>query len=131
MKEEIIHNLPFIFIIIPLIATLTLYQISYFIFKHRWKAIHLSVQWTAIFYIIAVTILLEKLIEQNIIGYILIGLIVTLAVILIIQWKNNTEVILLNGLRVLWRICFLLFAVTYMVLISYELFQLIYINYAN
>jgi|SRR5690625_375335 len=131
MKNQIIHNLPFILIVIPIFLTFTFYQIMYLISKQRWKAIHFSVQASTIFYIAAVVVLLDKWIEQPLTGYILIGLILTLSIILIIQWKIHTEVILRNGLKLLARISFLIFFIAYIILISYEVIQFIYINYSN
>lgn len=125
MKTQLIDNLPGILIIIPILTTIVLYQLSYRISKRRWIAVHLSVQWSTVFYIIAVTILLERLIHQNIIGYIIIGLLLLLSAILIVQRKKKTEVVLRDGLKVLSRISFLIFSSTYIVLISYELIQLI------
>lgn len=122
-------NLLIIFITFPMIATLIVYYITYALFSHRWKAIHISVQATAIFYIIAVIILLERFLEQTVIGIILILLISLLAIILIVQWKKKTEVVLRNGLKVLARISFLLFALIYLLLLSYEFIQNIYTNY--
>lgn len=119
------------FIAFPVVSTILLYSISTFLYKHRWKAIHLSVQGSAIFYVIAVILLLEKLIQISIIGYALIFIILVLAIILIIQWKTKTEVVLKDGLKVLTRICFLLFGVIYVLLISYEIIQMIYIIYMD
>ncbi len=117
------------FIGFPIGATLLLYVISTLFYKNRWKAIHLAVQGSAIFYVIAVIILLEKLILTPIIGYTTIFIILLLAIILIIQWKTKTDVVLMNGIKVCARICFLFFGFIYILLISYEVFLNIYINY--
>lgn len=126
MIDQLIHNYLFLLLMIPPISTVLVYYVSVFFFRHRWKAIHFSVQGTALFYVIAVTLLLEKLFGYNFIGIILIILISVLAVILIIQWKSKTEVILRNGLKIVARISFLVFALLYILLISYEIIQYIY-----
>lgn len=132
MVHPLLHNHVFIFLlIVPVISTIFVFYVSNLICKHKWKAIHFAVEWTAIFYIIAVILLLEKLLEQTVIGIVLIILITVLSIILILQWKNHTEVVLRNGIKVLTRISFLVFGLIYFLLISYEIIQAMYINYFN
>ena len=121
----------FFFIVIPLLSTIVLYFGSKAVYKHQWKAIHFSTQWTAPFYVFAVILLLEKWLKYKITGIVLIILISILALILIVQWKKKTEVILRNGLKVLTRICFLVFGFLYVLLLSYQMFQMLYANYLN
>lgn len=131
MITQLMDNLTLIFIVIPIFVTWLLYVSSYWISKIRWKSIHIAVQGSTIFYIIAVSILLENIIEQNLIGYIFIGLLIALSIILIVQWKINTEVILKKGLKVLARLSFLIFSTIYIALISYEIIQMVYLNYSQ
>jgi len=125
MKSVIVSYLPHAFIILPLFMTLLLYSLGVRLTGNHWKAIHKSTQWTAVFYIIAVILLLEKILHQGFIGYVLILLIIMLAIILIIQWKKEMEVALLNGLRLLWRISFLFFFLTYLGLVIYMIVRFI------
>src|SRR5690625_4429870 len=129
MNIEVELTLPVIFVNIPIFTTLIVYFIIYKITRHRWKAIHISVQWTAIFYIIAVTILLQKIFAYDFISIILISLILMLAIILIIQRNLHTEVLLGKGLKVLARFSFLLFGCIYILLIIYEIIDYIYTHY--
>lgn len=130
MIQQLIDNHVFIFLLVfPVISTIVVFYMSNFIFKHKWKAIHFTVQWTAIFYMIAVVLLLEKLLNQAVVGIMLIILITVLSIILIFQWKRHTEVNLRNGLKVLTRISFLVFGIIYSILISYEIIQGMYIKY--
>jgi len=131
MNIEVELTLPVIFVNIPIFKTLIVYFIIYKITRHRWKAIHISVQWTAIFYIIAVTILLQKIFAYDFISIILISLILMLAIILIIQRNLHTEVLLGKGLKVLARFSFLLFGCIYILLIIYEIIDYIYTHYLN
>lgn len=129
VQQLIHHNLFIFFLIFPIISTLVVFYLSNYIFKHTWKAIHFTVQSTAVFYIIAVVLLLEKFFNQTFVGIILIILITVLSVILIFQWKRHTEVNLRTGLKVLTRISFLVFGIIYTMLISYEIFQAMYVRY--
>ncbi len=125
MKSMIVSYLPISLIVLPILMTLLFYFFGVHFTGNRWKSIHKASQWTAIFYVIAVSLLLEKIFQHGFIGYILILLIIILAVILIIQWKKDTEVTLLSGLRLLWRISFLLFSLTYVGLVIYMIVRFI------
>jgi|GEM_PF-1614436 len=125
------NDVQLFFIIIPVAATIIVYFVNRYFLKNHWKAIHFTVQTTAIFYLVAVVLLLEKLFGQPIIGTVLIILIVILSIILIWQRKRKTEVVLLDGLKILLRICFLSFGLLYLLLISYEIFIAVYINYLD
>lgn len=131
MNIEFQLTLPIILVIIPLFTTYIVYYVSNKKVKHRWKAIHLSVEWTAIFYIIAVAILLHRHFQYQFVGWIMIVLISILSCILIYQWKKHTEVVLRKGLKVLSRISFLLFGFIYIAFVLYEIGYLIYIMYST
>jgi len=79
------------------------------------------VQWTAIFYIVADIILIKMILNVQVIGYTLIIIILILAFIIVAQWKKENEVSLIKGLRLMWRINFLLFVTLYIGLLVYEL----------
>lgn len=121
MSERLLDNLPIILISIPSVVTLLLFTICYRLKFNKWKAIHLSVQGSAIFYVIAVTILLQRIVNVNLVGYMLIVIILLLAIILIYQWRKITEVILIDAFKMLWRILFLLFFILYIGLLIYLL----------
>lgn len=121
MEKQLLENLPIILISVPLLITLIIYTISYRLKRHKWRAIHMAVQGSAVFYVIAVTIFLQQIFKISLVGYMLIFIILILTIILIIQWKKKTEVMLFGALKVLWRILFLLFFVIYIGLLVYLL----------
>src|SRR5690625_262119 len=123
MKSFIVSYGYNILISIPIMMSMFIYFLGVHFSKNKWKAIHKSTQWSAVFYIIAVALLLKHLFTFSFLGYILIFLITLLSTILIIQWKKDTEVILLDGLRVMWRSSFLIFFILYLGLITYKLIQ--------
>lgn len=106
-------------IIIPIFSTWLFYIIGKKFQKYEWKAFRFAVNWTTIFYVIATNILLYQLFNQQFIGITVIVMLFLLAIILIIQRKKRTEVILWKGIKLLWRICFLIFFVVYILLIIY------------
>jgi len=126
--EKLIHILPYLFIIIPILCTIVIYQIRFQLVKNNWRAIHTTVQLSALFYIAAVASLLKVLFDSYYIGSILIILIVVLAIILIFQWKKHTEVVLLKGLKILARLSFLVFGLCYVLLLIYWLVDYFYLS---
>jgi len=129
MIQKLVHYLPTILMIIPMIVTYIFYKITYILSKNKWRAIHISVQFTAIFYVVAVTIMMSNIFDFNVFSYILIFHIALLAIFLIIQWKTRIEVILRDGLKLLLRLSFLIFLILYVCLALYILFDIIYQNY--
>lgn len=109
----------FILIIIPVFSTILLYRLHKKIKKSSWKAFHFSSQVSSLFYIAAVTSLLYVLFEMNVIGKILILFLIILSIILILQWKQDTEVSFLKAMKLLLRISFLSFGLLYVLLIVY------------
>lgn len=109
----------FILIIVPVFSTILLYRLHKKIKKSSWKAFHFSSQVSSLFYIAAVTSLLYVLFEMNVIGKILILFLIILSIILILQWKQDTEVSFLKAMKLLLRISFLSFGLLYVLLIVY------------
>lgn len=126
MIDFIIYFIAF-FITVPILATWIVYKISFKLFGHKWKAIHFSVNWTTILYMIAVLILLSNIFDQQLIGVILVLLLSTLAVIIILQWRTRTEVVLPKALKTLWRLCFLIFLILYICLLLIGIIQRIFL----
>ncbi|WP_373895927.1 DUF3397 domain-containing protein [Virgibacillus sp. CBA3643] len=122
MVDVIIYFIAF-FITVPILATWIVYKISFKIYGHQWKAIHISVNWTTIFYIIAVLILVSNIFDQQFIGIMLILLLSMLAVIIILQWKMRTEVVFAKAFKTLWRLCFLIFSFLYICFVLIGIIQ--------
>lgn len=108
-----------IVITLPIIATWFVYVMSKKIYKQTWKAVHTAVNWTTIFYIIAVIMILLMFFNKSFIGIISIFLMIMLSIIVIVQWKLKTEVILRHGLKILWRVSFLVFSFSYTFLVIF------------
>lgn len=102
-----------IFITLPLFASMLVYIVSMIIERNKWKAIQKLVNWTTLFYIIAVTIMLTLIFGMGFTGIVLITLLAILTCIIFIQWKTRRDVEIRRAVRLLWRISFLLFFVLY------------------
>lgn len=112
MLEAVTHIISF-FITVPMVASFIVYVISMIRLRNLWKAIHMMVDWTTLFYILAVMIMLLVLFERHFFGYILIFLLTTLSVIIFNQWKKERDIQLKKAVKLLWRISFLLFFFLY------------------
>lgn len=102
-----------IFITLPLFASMLVYIVSMIIERNKWKAIQKLVNWTTLFYIIAVTIMLTLIFGMDFTGIVLITLLAILTCIIFIQWRTNRDVEIRRAVKLLWRISFLLFFVLY------------------
>src|SRR5690625_7767082 len=109
MNEKLIGHISVGIVWSPLIITYLLYKIHLLIKKQKWQAIHFTTEFSTVFYIVATTILLKQLFNQSVIGYILIFLILILAIILIVQLKNHTEIILIKCLKSFLMLLYLIF----------------------
>lgn len=112
MLDIIVHILSF-FITIPIIASFLVYIGSMIHKRNKLKAIHRVVNWTTLFYIIAVTIMLAVIFERSFVGFVMIFLLILLSVIIFIQWKAKRDVQFVKAAKLLWRISFLLFFFLY------------------
>src|SRR5699024_8880947 len=118
-KENVMELFTFILIIVPVFSTILLYRLHKKIKKSSWKAFHFSSQVSSLFYIAAVTSLLYVLFVMNVIGKILILFLIILSIILILQWKQDTEVFFLIAMKLLYYIYFFSFIIFYVLFIIY------------
>lgn len=116
---QFFKDLPIWLIILPPIISWMIYFLPAHKGQNQWRRIHRTVQFSACFYIAAVSCLLRILFGHYYIALILIVLISFLGIILIVQWRKKTEVVLRKGLKTLWRISFLLFFPLYAGLLIY------------
>ncbi|WP_163970755.1 DUF3397 domain-containing protein [Oceanobacillus halotolerans] len=110
-------------IVVPYIMTVVIYLVAKAITKRKWKGIHIAVNWTTVFYILAVLVAFQVIFAQQLVGIILIILLSLLSFIIIIQWKKQSEVVFKKAFRFFWRLCFLLFNVLYIILILVGIVQ--------
>ena len=117
-----------LFYLTPFIITYLIYRFIYRKKSDTKLAMQGTITYSTLFYIISVLYVIQAMFGSYFIGYILIGLICLLALILIRQWKNGDDVLLWRGIKVLWRLCFLLFFISYLSLLIYQFIQFVYVN---
>ncbi|GGP15756.1 DUF3397 domain-containing protein [Oceanobacillus neutriphilus] len=115
MRDYIYYTLA-LFIAFPFIITFLAYWITKLTKKHTWKAVHNAVQWSAIFFILGVGILLQLLFGRSFFGWIILLFLISLAGILIQQYRNQTEIEVSKAIKIVWRSAFLLFSSAYIIL---------------
>lgn len=64
MRDYIYYTIA-LFIAFPFIITFLAYGITKFRKQHTWKAVHNAVQWSAIFFILGVGVLLQLLFDRS------------------------------------------------------------------
>jgi len=103
----------------PFIPTIAVYKVCDIIVQHKLRALHIAINWTTILYIFATARMLNMMFNQQFIG-IIIGLILLLLTVIIVwQWKSKTEVLFNKAIKILWRLCFLIFLFAYTILVVY------------
>src|SRR5690625_413667 len=80
---------------------------------NKLKAFHAALNWTTLLYIIAVTIMLGIVFDRSFVGIVLIFLLLSLSLIVFIQWRMGQDVQIKKAAKLLWRISFLLFFLLY------------------
>ncbi|WP_077622118.1 DUF3397 domain-containing protein [Sediminibacillus massiliensis] len=110
---EIIAYLTGVIVTVPVVITFLIYFSSAKLFRNKWKAIHTTVNYSTLIYIISVGTLLQVITGRSYFGYIFVLLIVLLAASVFIQWKTKEEIIFRHAWKVFWRFSFLLFFAVY------------------
>lgn len=103
----------------PFVITWLIYKCNRSFKKTRIYAVHKAVTWTTILYILSVMMLCKVIFDAYFIGYISVIHLIFLAIIIIYQRTNHTEVIFEKAVKIVWRSSFLLFSLLYFMLILF------------
>src|SRR5690625_766599 len=129
MSDLLIENWEVIFYLIPFVLTYFIYCFSYHKQGNKQKAIYKTITLSTLFFIIGTLLIIKSMLASSFTGFIFIGFLLLLGFILIIQWKYYNEVILLKGVKIVWRFSFLIFLASYLILIIFNLSKFIYKTY--
>lgn len=108
---------------IPFVLTWMVYKVNRIRNKSRLYAFHKSVKWTTVLYVLSVMALCKIIFNHYFIGYIIAFHLLLLAVCVIFQRVNYTEVVLGKAWKIVWRFSFLFFLTGYTFLILYGILQ--------
>src|SRR5699024_11271045 len=114
-----IENWEVIFYLIPFVLTYFIYRFSYHKQGNKQKAIYKTITLSTLFFIIGTLLIIHSMFGSYFIGYILIGFLLLLGFILIFQWKYFNVVILLKGVKIIWRLYFLILFVCILLIIFF------------
>src|SRR5690625_2617783 len=129
MSDLLIEDWEVIFYLIPFVLTYFIYRFSYHKQGNKQIEIYKTIILYKIFIILGTLLIIHLMFGSYFIGYILIGFLLLLGFILILQWKYYNEVILLKGVKIVWRFSFLIFLASYLILIIFNLSKFIYKTY--
>lgn len=115
--------------LIPFIITYLIFKYEYRKNQNKKISLQKSVNYSTVIYLMGVLYLFNEMFGSFFIGYLLIIFLIALSIILVLQMKNNNEVILIKGLKRLWKISFLIFLGAYVILLFSKLTMFIYQAY--
>lgn len=115
MVDFLVYFLAF-FITVPPVIALILYIIGRKRFKSSMRTTHFMVNWSTIFFIIAVDLMAAMVFGKTMTGVIIVFLLLLLGIIIYFQWRHG-EIHFRKAIRLLWRITFLLFFLLYFLLL--------------
>lgn len=106
---------------LPILAIFLVYWITKIITRNKKKSLHLSVDFSTLFFIIAVHYLIINIWGKSFLWIILLLLIFIGMMFVFLQWKFNEEIIFKKVWKGFWRFNFLLFSLSYFLLVIYGL----------
>src|SRR5699024_6996443 len=115
--------------LIPFVLTYFIYRFSYHKQGNKQKAIYKTITLSTLFFIIGTLLIIHSMFGSYFIGYILMSFLLLLVFILIFHCKYYNDVILLKGVKIVWLFSFLIFLVSYLILIIFNLSKFIYKTY--
>lgn len=115
--QSLLENMILI-LTIPVLFTFLMYIILDIFRVHQWRKIHLTVQWSSLFYVAGVIVMVKEMYGLFILSYVLIAFILFLAIHITMQWKKQMPISLVKAIVLLLRVVFLLFFLSYLVLFT-------------
>lgn len=107
--------------------------ITYLIFRNKYRKNHnkkislqKTIDYSTVIYLIGVLYLFNNMFGSYFIGYIIIVFLIVLSIILVLQLKYKNEVVLIKGLKGLWKLSFLIYLGIYVLLLFSKLAMYIY-----
>ncbi|WP_067838864.1 DUF3397 family protein [Amphibacillus sediminis] len=92
----------------PIIVTLIIYGVRKMITGNNKRAIHESMQFSAIFYLILFFIMFEQTFHFSIIGPVTLVLLIVFLILIIFQWKLVGDILIRRVCQLYWRALFLI-----------------------
>lgn len=97
----------------PFIITFLIYIVSKRVTSNKIKALHKSVDLSTLFYVISTYFLMNKYVNFPLLSIIIVLLLIILSLIIIYQRRKYNDIYIVKAIKIIWRTCFLLFAISY------------------
>ncbi|ENH98339.1 hypothetical protein J416_01329 [Gracilibacillus halophilus YIM-C55.5] len=110
---DVLAHVMAIAITIPLFITVLVYFTSKRLVERHWRAIHIAVDSTTIFYILAVNAMIYSLFQYHVTGYMILFLAFMFTIFVFAQWKQGKDIIFSVIWKYFWKSSFLLFFILY------------------
>ncbi|MFC4320284.1 DUF3397 domain-containing protein [Litchfieldia salsa] len=114
---SILASLSATIITLPIIGLAVIYFLSFIFLKNGKKTVLLTIDLSTLLLIFSVHYLLLVLLNQSYLWLIILVVISTVLIFGWIHWRKNTEINMKKVLKGSWRFTFLLFAISYLVLL--------------
>ncbi|MDY0396294.1 DUF3397 family protein [Virgibacillus halophilus] len=105
MIDLLVHLFAFL-VTIPLLATLLVFVVLKWKYTSSGTAFRKSAQWTAIFYVIAVDLILSDLFQFHVLFFIILFFILIAGLILVGQYKVKGRLLYGRAVDIAWRMFF-------------------------
>lgn len=109
------------FFTMPLLGFIIIYYLYKMITKNSRKSFHKALDYSTIFFVMAVHFLTITIWGKSFFGIILLIMIFIAMVFVVVHWKMNGEIIFNKVFKGFWRFNFLLFFITYLTLTVFGL----------
>ncbi|MDQ1003832.1 succinate dehydrogenase hydrophobic anchor subunit [Neobacillus niacini] len=111
--NSFISSIITIFLTVPLLGFFIIYVLNKLITKNARKSFHKALDYSTIFFIVAVHFLLITIWGKSFFGLILLILLVIAMIFVVIHWKLKGEIIFAKVFKGFWRFNFLIFFLAY------------------
>ncbi|MBU5595388.1 DUF3397 domain-containing protein [Amphibacillus sp. MSJ-3] len=106
----------------PIVMTLIMYYIIHFFVTNQKKAIHKSMEYTAILYVVSTIFIVYETFNINMLGPLSIFLLVGFLLFIIIQWKLISDIRIRRVWQLYFRFLFLIFFIANMTLVLVSIY---------
>ncbi|MHC0037270.1 DUF3397 domain-containing protein [Pseudoneobacillus sp. C159] len=119
MMVDIFSSFLATFITVPMFVYFVLFIVSKVMTKHHRRSVQLAIDYSTIFFILAVHFLIVTIWERSFLWVIIIIMLFCAIIFAIINWKVKGEIIFTRVFKGFWRFCFLIFVIAYLSLLIY------------
>ncbi|WP_027963096.1 DUF3397 domain-containing protein [Halalkalibacillus halophilus] len=107
---------------IPFLTFFLLFIVVKKITNKATRSTKIAADWTCVLFLISVNGLVFMLFDYSILWESVLAYMVSIAIVLTIQWRNEEEIYLFRAFRIVWRGSFILLSLGYLVLMTLAIY---------